>query len=164
MECASSRSQRRFPKSFGKRRVGVTRTGNVLATGGKGYGGGGLGNEIARPRAKDVNPENTIALGIGQHFHFAFDLTQRMGAAIGAEGKDPASIVSPIPLQILLGLADGGYLRIGVHHVGNRMIIDMAIACDNAFDTSNPFFLSFMGQHRTTDDIADRIDARGGRY
>ena len=141
----------------------MTRTGNVLAAGGKGHGGGGLGNEISRPRPQDVNSENAIALGIGQHFHFAFGLAQGLGAAIGAEGKDPASIVCSLSLEILLSFADGRYLRMGVHHVRNRMIIDMAIACDHAFHTSNPFFLSFMGQHRTTDDIADRIDACGGR-
>src|SRR5215831_7163683 len=142
----------------------MTRLGNVLATGGKVHGGGGLGNEISRPRPKDMNSKNAIALAIGQHFHFALGLPQSLGAAVGPEWKDPASIVIPLPLEILLGFPDGSYLRMGVHHVRNRLIIDMAIACDHAFHTSDPFLLSFMSQHWTADDIADRIDAGGGRH
>src|SRR5215468_11408063 len=149
MNRASCHRQSCFPKSFGKSRVSVTRPGNVLATGGKGHGGSSLGNEISRPRPKDMNSKNAIALGIGQHFHFALGLPQSLGAAIGPEWKDPASIVIPLALEFLLGFPDGSYLRMGVHHVRNRLIIDMAIACDHVFHTSNPFLLSFMGQHRT---------------
>ena len=141
----------------------MTRPGNILATGGKGHGGSSLGNEISRPRPKDVNSQNAIALGIGKDLHFTLGLAQSLGAAIGPEGKDPASIVSTVPLEIFLGFPDGSYLRMGVHHVRNRLIIDMAIACDHAFHTSDPFLLSLMSQHWTADDIADRLDAGGGR-
>src|SRR5262245_58061623 len=159
MNRASCHRQSCFSKSFRESRVSMTRPGNVLAAGGKVHGGRGLGNEISSPRPKDVNSKKAIALGIGQHFHFALGLAQSVGAAIGAEWKDPASIVGPLSLEILLSFPDGSYLRMGVHHVRNRMIIDMAIACDHVFHTSNPFLLSFMSKHRTTDDIADRLDS-----
>src|SRR5215475_10654491 len=158
MKRAACHRQSCFPKSFGKSRVGMTRPADILAAGGKVHGGSSLGDEISRPRPKDVNSENAIALGIGQHFHFAVGLAQGLGAAISAEWKHPASIVSSFPLQILFSFPDGRYLRMRVHHVRNRLIIDMAIACDHVFHTSNPFLLSFMSQQWTTDDIADRID------
>src|SRR5262245_52702153 len=112
MNRASCHRQSCFSKSFRESRMSMTRPSNVLATGGKVHGGRGLGNKISRPRPKDVNSKKAIALGIGQHFHFAFGLAQSVGAAIGAEEKDPASIVSPLSLEILLSLPDGRYFRV----------------------------------------------------
>ena len=64
-------------------------------------------------------------------------------------------------LELFLGLAHRGDLRMGVDHVGNRVVVDMTITGGDVLDTGHPFVLRLVRQHGPGNHIADGVDPFG---
>src|SRR5690606_3946540 len=98
-----------------------------------------------------------------ENLHPARGFTQRPRAAVGDEVEAPHVVLDARGLQLLLGLADAGDLRVGVHDAGDGVVVDVAHAGRDALDAGDALFLGLVGQHRAGDHVADGVHARHGR-
>ena len=61
-------------------------------------------------------------------------------------------------LQLLLGFPYRSQLRLGEDHGRDSVVIDVAVTGNEPLNARNPFLLRLVGQHRTADDIANRVE------
>ena len=81
MERPPLNGQGGLTERLGQGRVCVTASGEVFGAGVKGHRCGGLGNQIARARADDVDAKHPASPRVRQNLHPAFGVAERMGAS-----------------------------------------------------------------------------------
>src|SRR6185295_14842207 len=72
MYCSSADAQGGFLHGFSESRMRVAGARDVFAARAEFYRIGAFGDQVACARADDMNAEDAVGLGIGEHLHAAF--------------------------------------------------------------------------------------------
>lgn len=145
----------RLLESLGEGRVSVAGAGNILAGSAILEGKGTLSNHLTGVRTDDVDTENTVGLGVGDHLNHALSVKVGLGTGVGAEGEGTDAVGNTSLLEFLLGLANPGNLGEGVHDRRNAAVVDVAVALLDVLDDSNGLLLSLVGKHGAEGDITN---------
>jgi hypothetical protein len=100
---------------LGKRGVGVTGSGNILAGSAVLKSQGTFSNHLTSVRADDVNAENAVSLRVSEHLDHTVSILVGLSSGVGDEGEASNPVRNVLVLQVLLALADPGDLGVGVH-------------------------------------------------
>ncbi|MHC2739768.1 hypothetical protein ACVMFA_005545 [Bradyrhizobium liaoningense] len=95
--------------------MGVAGAREILRTAAEFHENAGFMDHFAGFAADDVHAEHAIGLRICENLHKAVSGLVDLGAAIGGERKLSDGVTDAGLLQLLLGLADGGHFRRGIH-------------------------------------------------
>lgn len=142
-------------ESLGEGRVSVAGAGNILAGSAILEGKGTLSNHLTGVGADDVNTENTVGLGVGDHLDHTLSVEVGLGAGVGAEGEGTDAVGDTGLLELLLGLANPGNLGEGVHDRGNAAVVDVAVTLLDVLNGSNGLLLGLVGKHGAEGDITN---------
>jgi len=107
-----------------------------------------------------VHAEDTICLGVRQHFDEALCIASPQRTAIGHERYLTGLVGNAFGFELLLGLADPGDFRIGVDNPGDEVEADVASLAGHQFGNGHALFHGFVRQHRATHHITNCPDAR----
>src|SRR4051812_4604629 len=99
--------------------MGVVGAGDVFGGGFELHGDDGLGDHVGGVGAKDVDAEDAVGLGVGDDLDLSDGFVHALGAAVGGEGElADLDLVAGLE-GVLLGVADGGELGVGVDDAGD---------------------------------------------
>src|SRR5580693_10279960 len=125
--------------------MGVAGAGDVLGRRAEFHGDRRLADHVAGVGAENVHAEHAVGLGVGQDFHESFGGQVHLGAGIGGEGKFADVVADVSSLELLLGFADGGDLRVGVDDVRNDVVVHVASLAGKDFSDRDAFLLRLVG-------------------
>ena len=107
-----------------------------------------------------MHAQNTVGLGIGQHFDNAFGLAQRQRTTVGRKARLAFFIGHALGFELLLGFAHPSNFGVGVDHKRNGVEIDMRFLAGNALGHGHALIAGFVCQHRAAHHITDCPHAR----
>ena len=123
-----------------------------------------LVNELRRVRADDVRAEDLTVLRVANDLDEALRLARRARASAGRERKLSNFVIELLFLALLLGHADRRNLGMAVRRVWNvRVIHSVRRLSRQQLGQHDAFVLALVREHRRAGDVADRVDALGGR-
>ena len=138
--------------------VGMARPRNVLARRTIFQCKSALGNHLASIGSDDVDAEQAVRLGVGQHLNHTLSVEVGLGPRVGAEGEGTDPVGDLLVLEVLLTLANPRNLGVGVHNGRDAAVVDVAVPLLDVLDDGNSFFLSLVGKHGSECGIADTAD------
>lgn len=115
-------------------------------------------NHLACIGANDVHAQNLVRLGLSEDLDETIRVQIRLGAGIGHEAKLADFVLDAFSLEVLLRLADPGYLWVGVNNGWNGSVVDVSMATLEELDGSDTLFLSFVCKHGAKGHITDAFD------
>ena len=123
-----------------------------------------LVNQLRRVRADDVRAEDLAVLRVANDLHEALRLARRARAAAGHERKLPDLVVELLVLALLLGEADRRDFGMAVRRVRDVAVVHSVRAlAGEQLGQDDAFALALVREHRRAGDVADGVDALGGR-
>src|SRR5690606_32277177 len=144
---------------FGQARVRVADAGQVVGRAPELHRQDALVDQLGDVRADQVHAQHAVGLGVCQHLHEAGRLDHRHGATVGREGEAPGLVGDAFVLELLLGLADPGQLRLGVDHPRDGVEADVAGQASDQLGYGDAFLEALVRQHRAAHAVAHGPDA-----
>ena len=89
---------------------------------------------------------------------FTFEIASGASARVSGEGEKALVVLHAGFLQLFLGLAHSGHLRVRVDDSRNDIVVDMTSEPCDILNTRDAFFLRLVCEHRSIDGIADSKD------
>ena len=139
--------------------MGVAGEGHVLGSGAEFHGDADLVDEIARHGPDDMRAKDAIGFLVDEEFDEPVGGEVGLGPAIAHEGELAGLVGAALFLELLLGLADGGDLGVGVDHAGDDAVIHVTVLARDDASGGHALVLGLVGQHGTRDTVADGVDA-----
>src|SRR5690606_36443471 len=140
-------------------RVRVADPGDVVGGTLELHGQHALVHQLGDVGAHQVHAQHAVGLGVGQDLHEARRLDHRHRAAVGREREAAGLVRDAFFLELLLGLADPGQLRLGVDHPGDGVHVDVAGQAGDQLGHRDAFLEALVRQHRPAHAVAHRPDA-----
>src|SRR5690606_38898509 len=109
-----------------------------------------------------VHAQHAISLGVRQDLHEAGRLGHGHGSAIGREREAAGLVGDAFFLELLLGLADPGQLRLGVDDPRDGLEVDVAGQAADQLGNRDAFLEALVRQHRAAHAVThgpDPVDA-----
>jgi hypothetical protein len=147
-------------EGLGQCGMGMARAGNVLSGRTVFEGESSLSNHLTSIGSDDVNTQQTVGLGVGEHLDHALGVEVGLGTRVGAEWEGSNSVGDVLALEFLFALANPSNLRVGVHDGGDGCVVDMSVSLLDVLNDSNGLFLGLVGKHRTECYITHTADVR----
>ena len=144
---------------FRQRRVGVADARQVVGRTAELHGQHAFVHQLGDVRADQVHAQDAVGLGVCQDLHEARRLDHRHGTAVGGEREAAGLVRDAFVLELLLGLADPGQLRLGVDHPRDRVEVDVARQARDQLGHGDAFLEALVRQHRAAHAVTDRPDA-----
>ena len=117
-------------------------------------------NKLGHFSTNHMGTEQLAGLLVENGFDHTFRFTQSNGLAVGDEREATNANFEPFFLAGLFGETNRGNLRMAIGTAWNFDLIHrMRLETGNLLNTNGTFMLGFMGQHRRTGNVANRIDA-----
>lgn len=145
-------------EGLGQGRVSVARPRDILARCAVLESQSTLSNHLTGVGANDVDTQQSVRLGVGEHLDHTLGVLVGLGSGVGAEGESSNTVRDLLVLEVLLALADPGNLGEGVHNGGNGTIVHVAIALLDVLDDGNGLLLSLVRKHRPKGSVTDASD------
>ena len=145
-------------EGLSQRWVGVARPRNILARRTILQCKSALSNHLASIGSDDVDTQQAVRLGVGQHLDHTLSVEVGLGPGVSAEGEGTDPVRDLLVLEVLLALANPRNLRVGVHDRRDAAVVNVAVALLDVLDDGNGFFLSLVGKHGPERRIADATD------
>src|SRR6266849_5796363 len=133
--------------------------GDILGTAAKLQHAYRLGDQVGSARADDVNADQAVGSGIGNHLDEALHFIQTARPRVGGEGEFADANVPAALAGLFLGQTNGGNLGRGVNDTGDGVVVHVGFLAGEAFGEGNALFLGFMGEHGAGDQVANGEDA-----
>jgi len=105
-----------------------------------------------------VGAQNTVGLGVGDDLHEAVSVGIRAGPAVGGKGEVADAVLYAGLLQLVLGLAHPGDLRVCVHNGGDGVVVDVSVAASELLRHRDTLLLGLVCEHGSDHHVADRED------
>src|SRR5690606_17662120 len=143
---------------FGQRRVRVADAGEVVGGALELHRQHALVDQFGHVGADQVQAQHAVGLGVREHLHEAGRLGHRHRAADRREREAAGLVGNAFGLELLLGLADPGDLRLGVDDPRDRVEVDVARQAGDQLGHGDAFLEALVRQHRAAHAVADRPD------
>mmetsp|Transcript_7987 Transcript_7987/g.27120 ORF Transcript_7987/g.27120 Transcript_7987/m.27120 type:complete len:361 (+) Transcript_7987:292-1374(+) len=142
------------------RRMRVARARDVLGARAVLHGEHRLGDHLARVPGDDVHSEDLARLLVRDELDDAVRVGVGARARVGHERKLAHRVGGARRLDLLLGEPHGGHLRVGVDHVGDAVVVDVAVLARDDLRHGDALLLRLVREHGPADHVADGVHAR----
>lgn len=133
---------------------------NILSAGTVLDGQHTLSNHLTSVRANNVDSENTVGLLVSDELDHTLSVEVGLGAGVGSEGEGSDAVLATGSLDLLLGLANPGSLRVSVHDGRNGAVVDVAVSALDVLNGGDTLLLGLVGKHGTEGNITNGADVR----
>jgi len=117
-----------------------------------------LRNHLTSVGPNDVDTQDSVSLLVGDELDHSLVVQVGLGPGVSGKGESTDVVLLAGGLDLLLGLADPGGLRVSVHHAGDGAVVDVAISLGDVFNSGDTLLLGLVGQHGTEGSVTDCTD------
>lgn len=122
------------------------------------HGQDGLCNHFTRIGADNMRAKDPIGLAVTKDLYKSVRILDRLGTAIGQEGKGADRVGPALSPQLLFRQPTPGHLGMGVDDRWDGVVVYMTVALGDEFDRCDSLLFGLVSEHGAGCDISDGSD------